>query len=329
MGLSFLSLALLARLHVVEHYLITNAPPATYELVKHVSFTVGAISVFAWVRTALTGRRTNYLVLIGVAAAAVTVMVGLFLANGPWTNDDLMNQVIGRPWMAAYWLIYCGSGGFAAGAFGLSALRSSRVLGLRYGWGMAIAAAGGAAGVVWAVTSLIGVASVHPRARESILGMTASALTTVATALLCIGAIGHLFLAIARKRRRQEDLRELHQHLRSTVAETSLESPRSELAQFHASIEIMDALAVLSRFSDVDDVGRVRAVIGDAPREVHLAYQIDIAAARRGIDHLPANSDDWSTWLTDDDALRRLGRAFRDQTTSESRQRLAKRVIGE
>ncbi|WP_460752475.1 hypothetical protein [Myceligenerans cantabricum] len=107
--------------------------------------------------------------------------------------------------------------------------------------------------------------------------MSASALTTMATAFLSIGVVGHLLLAMARKRRRQAHLQVLHQHLTSTVSEASLELPRSELAQFHASIEIMDALAVLSRFSDVDDVGRVRAVVGDAPREVHLAFQIDIA----------------------------------------------------
>ncbi|MFC8797247.1 hypothetical protein ACFT2C_05915 [Promicromonospora sp. NPDC057138] len=327
-GLSFLAVASLARLDPVEQLLIAKAPSATYEVVKHLTFTVGAVAIIAWVHTALTGRGTNFLLLWASAAAAAIAMLVLFIANDPWTNDDLTNQTSQKPWMALYWLIYCVTGGLAAGAFGVSALRASRAHGLRYGWGMAIAVLGAASGTAWAVVSLINHASGSSHARESPLGQTANALITVSTVLLCIGGIGHLVLAIVRRRRRQEDLRALHDHLASAVAETRLDSSRVGLAEYHATIEIMDALAVLARYSSVSDVEHVRAAVGDASREVHLAYQIDIAAARRGMDDQPARSEDWSTWLSDDEALRRLGRAFRDRTTPESRQRVVEQVVG-
>ena len=327
-GLSFLAVASLARVDVVEQLLIAKAWPATYEVVKHLTFTIGAVAIIAWVRTALTGRGTNFLLLWASAAAAAIAMLVLFVANGPWTNDDLTNQTSQKPWMALYWVIYCVTGGLASGAFGVSALRASRAVGLRYGWGMAIAVVGAASGMAWAVVSLINHASGSPHARESPLGQTASALVTVATVLLCIGGVGHLVLAMVRRHRRQEDLRALHDHLASAVAETRLESSRAGLAEYHATIEIMDALAVLARYSSVSDVEHVRTAVGDAPREVHLAYQIDIAAARRGMDDQPERSEDWSAWLSDDEALRRLGRAFRDRTTPESRQRVVEWVVG-
>lgn len=327
-GLSFLAGASLARLDAVERFLIAHAPPATYELVKHLTFTMGAIAIIAWVRTAMTGHQTNLLLLAATACAAAAIMLVLFIANGPWTNDDLTNQTSDKPWMAAYWLIYCTAGGLASGSFGVSAIRASRSLGLRYGWGMAVAALGAASGVAWAVVSLINHATGSTHARESALGQTASALITVATVLLCIGGVGHLVLAMVRKRRRDEDLRTLRDHLATAVAETRLDSAPVGLADYHATIEIMDALAVLSRYSSSSDVEHVRAAVGDAPREVLLAYQIDIAVARRGMDDQPEHSEDWSAWLSDDEALRRLGRAFRDRTTAASRRRLVEQVVG-
>ncbi|WP_460702924.1 hypothetical protein [Myceligenerans halotolerans] len=289
---------------------------------------MGAVAIIGWVRTALTGRETNLIVVAAVAVSSAIVMSALVVLNGPWTNEELSKQTDGKPWMALYWLLYCGAAGLASAMFGLSSARASRKLGLGYGWGMLIAAVGAACGLAWAAVSLVIHVLVNTALWESALGVTASALITTATAFLCVGAVGHLILAMVRKHHRQADVRALHNHLVATVSEIRLESDQV-LAEYHTMVEVMDALAVLSRYSSESDVEHVRTAVGDAPREVHLAYQIDIAAARRAIGDTPEHSDDWSSWLSDDEAVYRLGRAFRDRTTSSARQRVVEQVVGE
>ena len=81
-----------------------------------------------------------------------------------------------------------------------------------------------------------------------------------------------------------------------------------------------DGLAVQSRRDDVD---RVRVAVPGSPREVILAYQLQLAATRRARGDAPSvDPDDWSDLLADDDALRRLGRALRDRTSTEGTARV-------
>ncbi|MEK8229114.1 DUF6545 domain-containing protein [Oerskovia sp. M15] len=117
---------------------------------------------------------------------------------------------------------------------------------------MNLAAAGAFVGVLWALLSIVQVVLQEPGATEAyrFLGIRSRYLIAASSVLLTVGIMGHLLSAARTRRRRRADLTALHSHLVDAVAESMLPAVRSEVAEYHRTIEIMDALATLARYSD-------------------------------------------------------------------------------
>jgi hypothetical protein len=317
-GLALVAAASLLRVEPVLELVQESGPPAVHDLVKHVLLAAGCLCIGTWVQGA-QGRRPRpgrLLVSVVVVTGLLTV---LFALNGPWERQDIGFQTRGKPWMALYWVTFYASFLWATATFGISTVRRrrSRPLGTR--WGMDLAAAGAFLGVLWALSSLVSVVDLvldDPSSTHAhqLLGIPPHLLIAASSALLTVGIMGHLLATSRLRRRRHGDLRALHTHLVDAVAEHRLAAVRPEVAEYHRTIEIMDALATLARYAAPHDAARVRAVVGPCPEPVLRALQIDVASTRRGMDERPGTPADWSEWADDDRSLRDLGRAFRAQT---------------
>ncbi|GAA3221395.1 DUF6545 domain-containing protein [Oerskovia jenensis] len=327
-GLGLVAAASALRIDAVESFLLTSAPAGVHELAKHALLVAGCLCIAAWVQGTQGRRPRPRHVVVGVACV-VSVLVVVFVLNGPWERRDFDFQTAGKPWMALYWATYYGAFWWATATFGISTLRArdERPRGAR--WGMDLAAAGAFVGVLWALLSAVNIVLQDPEATEQfrLLGVRTRYLIAASSLLLTIGIMGHLLTAARTRRRRRADLGALHAHLVDAVAESRLPAVRPEVAEYHRTIEIMDALATLARYSAPRDAEQVRSLVGRAPEPVLRALQIDVAATRRGMDERPPVPADWSDWVTDDQALRDLGRAFREQT-SERRANVLVAVLG-
>jgi len=316
-GLALVAAASALRIDAVESFLLTSAPAGVHELVKHALLVAGCLCIAAWVQ-GTQGRRPQPRFLVAGVLGVVGVLVVVFALNGPWDRRDFDFQTAGKPWMALYWAAYYGTFLWATATFGISTLRArgERARGAR--WGMDLAAAGAFVGVLWALLSAVDIVLQDPGAVEQyrFLGIRTRYLIAASSVLLTLGIMGHLLTAARTRRRRRADLSALHSHLVDAVAESRLPAVRPEVAEYHRTIEIMDALATLARYSEPSDAERVRSLVGHAPDPVLRALQIDLAATRRGMDERPPVPADWSDWVTDDQALRDLGRAFREQTSA-------------
>jgi hypothetical protein len=330
-GLALIAAASALRVEAVQEFLMANAPPAVHDLAKHVVIVAGCLCIGAWVRGA-RGRRPRAWCLLLATTSIVTVLVLVFALNGPWERTHLGFQTRERPWMALYWVTVYTTFVWATATFGVSTVRSRLTRPLAARWGMDLAAVGAFVGVMWALSSMVSVvdlvldtpsdtAVLHP------LGVPPQYLIATSSVLLTAGIMGHLLATARIRRRRHADLRALHAHLVDAVAEHRLASVRPEVAEYHRTIEIMDALATLARYSDPRDESSVRAVVGDRPEPVLRALQIDLAATRRGMDERPGTPADWSEWASDDQSLRDLGRAFRAQTAAR-RENVLVSVLG-
>ena len=327
-GLGLVAAASALRIDAVESFVLTSAPAGLHELAKHALLVAGCLCIAAWVQ-GTQGRRPRPRFVVTGVVGVVSVLVVVFVLNGPWERRDFDFQTAGKPWMALYWAAYYGAFLWATATFGVSTLRArgERPRGGR--WGMDLAAAGAFVGVLWALLSAVNIVLQEPDGVEQfrVLGIRTRYLIATSSVLLTIGIMGHLLTAARTRRRRRADLSALHAHLVDTVAESRLRAVRPEVAEYHRTIEIMDALATLARYSEPQDAARVRSLVGEAPEPVLRALQIDVAATRRGMDERPPVPADWSDWVTDDDALRDLGRAFREQT-SERRESVLVSVLG-
>ncbi|RXR23826.1 hypothetical protein EQW78_10355 [Oerskovia turbata] len=327
-ALGLVAAASALRIHAVESFLLTSAPAGFHELAKHSLLVAGCLCIAAWVQGTQGRRPRPRHVVVGVVGV-VSVLVVVFVLHGPWERRDFDVQTAGRPWMALYWAAYYGAFLWATATFGISTLRSrsERPRGGR--WGMDLAAAGAFVGVLWALLSAVNIILQEPESLEQLrfLGIRTRYLIATSSVLLTVGIMGHLLSAARTRRRRRAELGALHSHLVDAVAESRLPAVRPEVAEYHRTIEIMDALATLARYSEPQDAARVRALVGDVPEPVLRALQIDLAATRRGMDERPPVPADWGDWVSDDQALRDLGRAFREQT-GERRASVLVSVLG-
>lgn len=316
-GLGLVAAASALRVDTVESAMLTSAPAGVHEVAKHALLVAGCLCIAAWVQ-GTQGRRPRPRHVVTGVLTMVGVLVVVFVLNGPWERRDLDFQTAGKPWMALYWAAYYGAFLWATATFGVSTLRArgERPRGGR--WGMDLAAAGAFVGVLWALCSVVNVIMLEPGAAEPyrFLGIRTRYLIAAASLLLTVGIMGHLLTAARTRRSRRADLDALHAHLVDTVAESRLPAVRPEVAEYHRTIEIMDALAALAHYSEPQDADRVRRTVGEAPEHVLRALQIDLAATRRGMDDRPPTPADWGAWVSDDESLRHLGRAFREQTPS-------------
>lgn len=314
-GLALVAAASFLRIDEIEALMRTHAPAGVHELAKHVLLVVGCLAITAWVQRTQGRRPQTWCFVAGIICLA-GVLIGVFALNGPWDGTDLDLQTAGKPWMAAYWAAYYGAFLCATASFGFSTVGNRRERPLGGRWGMDLAAVGAFIGVLWALVSILDVVLKDPAAsvQPPFLGVRTQYLVAASSVLLTIGIMGHLLSAAGTRRRRRADLGALHAHLVSAVAESRLPAVRPEVAEYHRTIEIMDALATLARYSEPQDADQVRSLVGDAPAPVLRALQIDLADTRRGMDQRPHVPADWSDWVSDDEALRQLGRAFRSQT---------------
>ncbi|MHA7134148.1 DUF6545 domain-containing protein [Oerskovia turbata] len=318
LGLGLVALASAMRIPQVADLLRDVAPAPTHEVAKHIALVGGCVFVAAWVMTTLTGRTAPLRRLAAIVIAVAAVMTIVVHASGPWTAYDLDSQSAGRPWMWVYWTLYYGAFVASTSTFAYSALatRTRRPLALR--WGMDLSAAGAIIAVAWAVISGIAMLMHEPGSVEPylVLGIRTRYLILASSVLVTTGIVGHLVCASALARERRRDLARLHEVVTAAVDDVVLPHATAGVAAYHRTIEILDAMAALSRHSRAEDVERVLAVAPGSTREVVLAYQLQIAAARRARGDAPsAEPDDWSELLADEDALRRLGRALRDHTS--------------
>lgn len=325
LGLAFVALASTLRLAPVAEALKVHAPAGTHEVAKHVALVAGCLFVGVWAYSATTGRapRTRHVALAGAGVAAA--MVGLAVASGPWTTRDLDAQVEDRPLMWVYWALYYGTFVVATATFTYSCVRTRSRRPLRLRWGMDVAAGGALVAVCWAVVSFVAMLLHDPGGTEPylVLGIRTRYLVLAASVLLTVGIVGQLVSSAAFARERRRDLEHLHAFVVGAVGDGALRGSSPAVDEYHRTIEILDGLATLALHSRRDDVDHVRIAVPGSPREVILAYQLQIAATRRARDEAPsADPDDWSTLLADDDALRRLGRALRDRTSPEESSRV-------
>ncbi|MHA7132857.1 DUF6545 domain-containing protein [Oerskovia turbata] len=330
-GLALVAAASALRIDVVLDAVRDVAPAAVDELAKHVLLGAGCLCIGAWVLGA-QGRRPQPLRLVVCIVGVVGLLVLVFALNGPWERQEIGFQTRGRPWMALYWVAFYATFLWATAMFGVSTVRQRRSRPLAARWGMDLAAVGAFLGVLWALSSMVGVVDLvldAPSSAEAhiLLGIPPHHLVAASSVLITVGIMGQLLAAARIRRRRHTDLCELHAHLVDAVAEHRLPAVRPEVAEYHRTIEIMDALATLSRYADPHDAVRVRAVVGDVPESVLRALQIDLATTRRGMDERPASPADWSAWADDDRSLRDLGRAFRG-LTSERRAHVLVKALG-
>ncbi len=324
-GLGLVALASTLRVAPVADLLKTHAPPGTHEVAKHAALVAGCLFVGVWAYSATTGRapRTRHVALAATAVAAA--MAGLAVASGPWTTSDLDGQVADRPLMWAYWALYYGTFLVATATFAYSCVRTRSRRPLRLRWGMDLAAAGALVAVCWAAVSFVAMLLHDPGGTEPylVLGIRTRYLVLAASLLLTVGIVGQLVSSAAFARERRRDLAHLHAFVADAVGGAALRGSSPAVDEYHRTIEILDGLATLALHSRRDDVDRVRIAVPGSPREVILAYQLQIAAIRRARDEAPSTvPDDWSTLLADDDALRRLGRTLRDRTSLEESSRV-------
>lgn len=325
LGLGFVALASTLRLAAVADALKEHAPAGTHEVAKHVALVAGCLYVGVWAYSATTGRapRRRHVALAATAVGAA--MVGLAVASGPWTTHDLDAQSAGRPFMWAYWALYYGTFVVATATFAYSCVRTRSRRPLRLRWGMDVAAAGALVAVCWAVVSFMAMLLHDPGSTEPylVLGIRTRYLVLVASVLLTGGIVGQLVSSAAFARERRRDLAHLHAFVVDAVGDAALRGSSPAVDEYHRTIEILDGLAALALHSRRDDVDHVRIAVPGSPREVILAYQLQIAATRRGRGEVPSTDpDDWAALVADDDALRRLGRALRDRTSPEGASRV-------
>ncbi|QJW36896.1 hypothetical protein [Cellulosimicrobium protaetiae] len=329
LGLGFVALASAFRVPAAAELLKTWAPAGTHEVAKHVALVTGCLFVGVWAYGATTGRapRTRYVALAAVAVGAA--MVAIAVVSGPWTTHDLDAQVRDRPLMWGYWALYYGTFVAATATFAVSCVRTRSQRPVRLRWGMDVAAAGAVVAVGWAVVSFVAMVQHEPGSTEPylVLGLRTRYLVLAASVLLTVGIVGQLASSAAFARERRRDLGHLHAFLATAVGDGGLRGSSAAVDEYHRTIEILDGLAALALHSRRDDVDHVRVAVPGSPREVILAYQLQVAATRRGRGDAPsAEPDDWSGLLADDDALRRLGRALRDRTSREATVRVLEGV---
>ncbi|MFJ4233295.1 hypothetical protein [Cellulosimicrobium cellulans] len=325
LGLGFVAVACALRVPLVADLLKEHAPAGTHEVAKHVALVTGCLFVGVWAYSATTGRapRTRHVALAATGVGAA--MVVLATASGPWTTHDLDAQVHDRPLMWGYWALYYGTFVTATATFAVSCLRTRSRRPLRLRWGMDVAGAGAVVAVAWAVVSFVAMVQHEPGSTEPylVLGLRTRYLVLVATVLLTVGIVGQLASSASFARERRRDLGHLHAFLRAVVGDGGLRGSSAAVDEYHRTIEIFDGLTTLALHSRRDDVDHVRIAVPGSPREVILAYQLQVAAIRKTRGDAPSlDPDDWSGLLADDDALRRLGRALRDRTNREGTTRV-------
>jgi hypothetical protein len=325
LGLAFVAVASALRVPAVAELLKTHAPGGTHEVAKHVALVAGCLFVGVWAYSTTTGHapRTRH---VALAAGLVGgAMVALAVASGPWTTLDLDAQSSGRPLMWVYRALYYGAFVASTATFAVSCVRTRSRRPVRLRWGMDVAAAGAVVAMVWAVVSFVAALLHEPGSAEPylVLGVRTRYLVLAASVLLTVGIVGQLASSAAFARERRRDLGHLHAFVVATVGGGGIPGSSAAVDEYHRTIEIFDGLAALALHSRRDDVDHVRVAVPGSPREVILAYQLQLAATRRARGDAPSvDPDDWSDLLADDDALRRLGRALRDRTSTEGTARV-------
>jgi hypothetical protein len=314
LGLGFVCLASAMRVPAVVPLVVEHLPTPSHEVVKHMALVSGCVLVGLWARSTLVRSSPPLGLVLALLAALLAVMGGVVAANGPWTTEDLDLQTRGRPAMWLYWTVYYGA--FAAGTtlFATAAWTSRSTRALRQRWGMDAAAVGAVVGIAWAVVSLLTLLTRDPvTGLHPLDDIQRRYLIPVSSALATIGLVGQLLTAAVQARRSRRDLEALHRFLVAAVGDEEPRPPGAPVSAYHREIEILDAVATLSHHSAPDDADHVRRTLPGLSREGVVVHQMHIAAARQARGEPPrAHTADWSPWLADEDALRRLGRAFRD-----------------
>ncbi|WP_265521034.1 hypothetical protein [Oerskovia flava] len=323
LGLALVSAASALRVPGLYTWVQASLPPGTHEVAKHVLLVSGCLAVAAWVRGSLTSSVVKARTVVVLCAVIAASMTAVFVANGPWTTDDLDAQMVDRPWMVAYWALYYGTFVLAVGAFGWSAFTAGAGKPLRQRWGLDVAALGALVAVAWAIISVIALVLHEPGSLEPylVLGIRTRYLILASSVLAPVGIVAHLAISAGERRRRRRDLGDMHAHLVGLSDEVRLDGASSKVVDYRRQVEILDAIAVLRRCADDRDRETVRNVIPDASPELELAYRLDIAAARRDAGAAPEQpaTDDWGALVSDDTSLARLGRVFRDEVDEEAR----------
>ncbi|PTU58157.1 hypothetical protein DBB34_00355 [Sphaerisporangium cinnabarinum] len=325
LGLAFVAVASALRVPAVAELLKAHAPGGTHEVAKHVALVAGCLFVGVWAYSTTTGHAPRTRSVALAAGLVGGAMVALAVASGPWTTLDLDAQTSDRPLMWVYSALYYGTFVAATATFAVSCVRTRTRRPVRLRWGMDVAAAGALVAVVWAVVSFVALLLHEPGSAEPylVLGVRTRYLVLAASVLLTVGIVGQLASSAAYARERRRDLEHLHAFVVATVGDGGLPGSSAAVDEYHRTIEIFDGLAALSLHSRRDDVDHVRVAVPGSPREVILAYQLQVAATRRARGDAPSvDPDDWSDLLADDDALRRLGRALRDRTSREGTTRV-------
>ena len=325
LGLAFVAVASVLRVPAVAELLKTHAPGGTHEVAKHVALVAGCLFVGVWAYSTTTGHapRTRY---VALAAGLVgAVMVALAVASGPWTTLDLDAQASGRPLMWVYRALYYGAFVAATATFAVSCVRTRSRRPVRLRWGMDVAAAGAVVAMVWAVVSFVAALLHEPGSAEPylVLGVRTRYLVLAARVRRSGGLGGPQAWSGACAGGRRGGGGGVHAFVLATVGGGGIPGSSAAVDEYHRTIEIFDGLAALALHSRRDDVDHVRVAVPGSPREVILAYQLQLAATRRARGDAPSvDPDDWSDLLADDDALRRLGRALRDRTSTEGTARV-------
>ncbi len=283
LGLAFVAVASALRVPAVAELLKTHAPGGTHEVAKHVALVAGCLFVGVWAYSTTTGHapRTRY---VALAAGLVGgAMIALAVASGPWTTLDLDAQTSDRPLMWFYRALYYGTFVAATATFAVSCVRTRSRRPVRLRWGMDVAAAGALVAVVWAVVSFVALLLHEPGSAEPylVLGVRTRYLVLAASVLLTVGIVGQLASSAAYARERRRDLEHLHAFVVATVGDGGLPGSSAAVDEYHRTIEIFDGLAALALHSRRDDVDHVRVAVPGSPREVILAYQLQVAATRR------------------------------------------------
>lgn len=314
LGLGFVCLASAMRVPAVVPLVVEHLPAPSHEVVKHMALVSGCVLVGIWARSTLVRTSPPLGRVLLLLAVLLTVMGGVVAANGPWTTEDLDLQTRGRPAMWLYWTVYYGTFAAATTLFATAAWTSRSTRPLRQRWGMDVAAAGAVVGIVWAVVSLLTLLTRDPvTGLHPLDDIKTRYLILVSSVLATIGLVGQLLTAAVQARRSRRDLEALHRFLVTAVGDEEMHPPGAPESAYHREIEILDAVATLSHHSDPGDADHVRRTLPSVSCEGVVVHQLHVAAARRARGEPPrADTADWSPWLADEDALRRLGRAFRD-----------------
>lgn len=326
-GLFLVACACLIRVDALELAAQDVLPGGTSELIKHVLIATGCICIASYGSAVVLNRPIRPLLVTCVSIGAAVVMAAVFVAQGPWTNADLSEQLAGKPWMIAYWAAYYGAFCWSVIALGTAALRGNSAESRRHAaWLILLAIASGVA-LVWALLSIAKNVFLLSGIDTTVLDAIRIPAAAAFSVLLMTGFLGYAAHRWVDYRREQQHLAVLHKRLIALVPEVQLTTPSAGIADYHRSIEIADALSVLSSFTDLSDSDLIKTVLGTTSTATARAYSVEIAAERRACNKASVSPCDFE-WASDDDALVDVGRAISRPSFPRNRLKVTSVALG-